>query len=212
MVDIEKVLDEAMSRDASDVHLIFGLKPILRIIRDLVEANCADVLTEEDMVEIYDYFIRGNVEVNKVYEEERKIDMSYEYKDIRLRVNISSENGRPVFTLRLIKNTLPAYESLGIPSVVRQMVDQPQGLILVTGKTNSGKTTTLNALVDSINQNSNRKILSLENPVEFKHTSKNSVIVQKEVGFGKDVLSFTEGVKNSLREDCDIVIIRRDKR
>ena len=212
MVDIEKVLDEAMSRDASDVHLIFGLKPILRIIRDLVEANCADVLTEEDMVEIYDYFIRGNVEVNKVYEEERKIDMSYEYKDIRLRVNISSENGRPVFTLRLIKNTLPAYESLGIPSVVRKMVDQPQGLILVTGKTNSGKTTTLNALVDSINQNSNRKILTLENPVEFKHTSKNSVIVQKEVGFGKDVLSFTEGVKNSLREDCDIVIIRRDKR
>jgi pilus retraction protein PilT len=90
---------------------------------------------------------------------------------------------------------------------------QPQGLILVTGKTNSGKTTTLNALVNEINETQNKKILSLENPVEYKHTSKKSMIVQKEIGVGGDAENFSEGVKNSLREDCDILVIGeiRDK-
>ena len=87
------------------------------------------------------------------------------------------------------------------------MTYQPQGLILVTGKTNSGKTTTLNALINEINENQNKKILTLENPVEYKHTSKKSVIVQKEIGAGRDCLTFSSGVKNSLREDCDILVI-----
>ena len=183
---------------------------MLRIIRALVEVSGTDVLTEDDMTEIYDYFIRGNVERDRVYDEKRRIDMSYEYGDIRLRVNVSSENDIPLFTLRLIKNTLPPYEALGIPNVVRNLIDQPQGLILVTGKTNSGKTTTLNALINQINEHSNKKILTLENPVEYRHKSKQSIIVQKEIGNGKDVMSFSDGVKNSLREDCDIVVIRRD--
>ena len=93
------------------------------------------------------------------------------------------------------------------------MMYQPQGLILVTGKTNSGKTTTLNALIDEVNKNVNKKILTLEKPVEYKHTSKKCLIVQKEVGRGKDTLSYREGVKNALREDCDILVIGeiRDK-
>ena len=108
---------------------------------------------------------------------------------------------------------MPKYEDLGVPDIVRRMTFQPQGLILVTGKTNSGKTTTLNALVNEINETQNKKILSLEKPIEYKHTSKNSIIVQKEVGVGGDCLTFSDGVKNSLREDCDIVIIGeiRDK-
>lgn len=111
------------------------------------------------------------------------------------------------------KNELPSYESLGVPDVVRRMTYQPQGVMLVTGKTNSGKTTTLNALINDINENQNRKILTLENPVEYKHHSKKSLIVQKEVGKGQDVLTFSQGVKNSLREDCDILVIGeiRDK-
>lgn len=207
MVQIERILDEAIERDASDIHLLCGIKPMLRIIRDLVPVEWADVLTEDDMTEVYDYFIRGNVERDKIYAETRKIDMSYEYGNIRLRINVSAEEDVPIFTLRLIKNELPAYESLGIPDVVRRMLDQPQGLILVTGKTNSGKTTTLNALINEINENSNKKILTLENPVEYRHSCKKSIIVQKEVGNGKDVVSFSSGVKNSLREDCDIVVI-----
>ena len=102
---------------------------------------------------------------------------------------------------------MPKYSELGVPDIVRRMTTQLQGLILVTGKTNSGKTTTLNALVNEINETQNKKILSLENPVEYKHDSKKSMIVQKEVGVGGDSLTFSDGVKNSLREDCDIVII-----
>lgn len=210
MVQIENILDEAIKRDASDIHLICGINPTLRIIRDLVPVTGSEPLTEEDMTEIYDYFIRGNLERDKVFAETRKIDMSYEYGHTRLRVNVSLEDDIPLFTLRLIKNKLPPYESLGIPEVVRNMINQPQGLILVTGKTNSGKTTTLNALINEINENCNKKILTLENPVEYRHESKRSIIVQKEVGSGKDSLSFSDGVKNSLREDCDIVVIRRD--
>ena len=208
MVQIEKILEEAIRRDASDIHLICAIKPMLRIIRDLVEVSDSQPLTVDDMNEIYDYFIRGNIERDKVFDETRKIDMSYEYGNIRLRVNVSLTNDVPLFTLRLIKNVLPAYDTLGIPDVVKNMTNQPQGLILVTGKTNSGKTTTLNALINEINENSNRKILTLENPVEYRHVSKQSIVVQKEVGLGKDALTFSDGVKNSLREDCDIVVIR----
>ena len=207
MVHMDKVLDEAIERDASDIHLICGLKPMLRIMRELVETNEGDVLTEEDMGEIYDYFIRGNVDKDRVFNETKKLDMSYAYDDIRLRVNVSYANDVPTFTLRIIKNVLPKFEDLGIPDVVKSVANQPQGLILVTGKTNSGKTTTLNALINEINETSNRKILTLENPVEYRHTSNKSIIVQKEVGIGKDSLCFSDGVKNSLREDCDIVVI-----
>ena len=164
-------------------------------------------LKEEDMTEAYDYLVKGNVDKDEVYNSTKKLDISYEYKDIRLRVNISSSDEIPTCTLRLIKNQLPPYESLGIPDVVRRMTYQPQGLILVTGKTNSGKSTTLNSLIDYINENQNKKILTLENPIEYKHQSKKSLIVQKEVGKGRDVLTFSDGVKNSLREDCDILVI-----
>ncbi len=213
MIDINKVLQIAKEKGASDVHLVPGRKPTLRIARELKEIEDQDVLTESDMYEVYDYFIRGNIDRDEVYKETRQLDISFVFEDIRLRVNISSFDETPIFTMRLIKNELPKFEELGIPDVVRRTMYQPQGLILVTGKTNSGKTTTLNALINEVNETENKKILTLEKPVEFKHTSKKSLIVQKEVGLGKDTLSFREGVKNSLREDCDILVIGeiRDK-
>ena len=213
MIEIDKLLDKAISEDASDIHLISSLKPMLRIRRDLVEVGEFAELEPDDMIDLYDYFVRGNVEKDEIFRKTRKLDASAEYKDIRLRVNISMSNDIPIFTLRLIKNTLPRFEDLGVPEIVRRMTREKQGLLLVTGKTNSGKTTTLNALINDINETENKKILTLENPVEFKHTSKKSVIVQKEVGIGRDSLSFSDGVKNSLREDCDILVIGevRDK-
>lgn len=213
MINVSKVLDEAIKKDASDIHFIVENKPMLRIARELIPSENADVLTEEDMNTIYDFLVKGNIEADKVFQETRKLDTLLEYADLRFRVNISSTDGIPIATLRIIKNTLPTYESLGVPDIVRRMTYQPQGLILVTGKTNSGKTTTLNALINDINENQNRKILTLENPVEYKHHSKKSLIVQKEVGLGRDTLSFHDGVKNSLREDCDILVIGeiRDK-
>ena len=213
MVNMDEILELVIERDASDVHLICGNKPILRIARELEPIEEMEVLTPEDMNEIYDYLVRGNLDKDAVFKETRKLDTSYEFKDVRFRVNISNSFDIPVYTLRLIKNTLPTFEELGVPDIVRRMTYQPQGLILVTGKTNSGKTTTLNALINEINETQNRKIMTLENPVEFRHHSKKSLIVQKEVGRGQDSLTFSDGVKNSLREDCDILVIGeiRDK-
>lgn len=213
MLNINKVLDIAIEKDASDVHLIYGLKPILRVSRELKELEDEDVVEESELFEAYDYFVRGNVDKDEIYKATKKLDTSYEYKDVRLRVNISSADDMPIFTLRIIKNTLPRFEELGVPDIVRRMTYQPQGLILVTGKTNSGKTTTLNALINEINETQNKKILTLEKPIEYKHTCKKSIIVQKEVGKGGDVTTFRDGVKNSLREDCDILVIGeiRDK-
>ena len=212
-MNMDKILDRAIEKDASDVHLICGNKPMLRIARELVPIEEMEVLTVDDMNEMYDFLVRGNVDKDELFNTTRKLDTSYEYNGIRLRVNISLADNTTICTLRLIKNELPSYESLGVPNIVRRMTYQPQGLILVTGKTNSGKTTTLNALINDINENQNRKILTLENPIEYKHHSKKSLIVQKEVGKGKDVLTFSDGVKNSLREDCDILVIGeiRDK-
>ena len=206
-MNMDKILDIAIEKDASDIHMICGNKPMLRIARDLVEIEEMDELTEETMIEAYDYLVRGNVNKDEVYNQTKKLDLSYEYNNIRLRVNISSADEVPTCTLRIIKNELPPYETLGVPDVVRRMTYQPQGLILVTGKTNSGKSTTLNSMIDYINENQNKKILTLENPIEYKHNSKKSLIVQKEVGRGRDILTFSDGVKNSLREDCDILVI-----
>ena len=213
MIQIEDLIDIAIENDASDIHLVCGNKPLIRIIRKLKAIEEYNELTEQDMYDIYDSIVKGNLDKDNVFKETKKLDTSYEYKEIRLRINISLSNGIPIFTLRLIKKELPRYSELGVPDIVRRMTMQPQGLILVTGKTNSGKTTTLNALVNEINEYQNKKILSLENPIEYKHISKQSMIVQKEVGIGGDSLTLSDGVKNSLREDCDIVVIGeiRDK-
>lgn len=213
MVLTEQIIAEAIKRDASDIHLINGMRPILRIAKALVDVKEFPVLDEDALYGIYDYIVKGNVEKNEEYKQQRKLDCSLVFNKTRLRVNGSYADEVPVFTMRIIKNELPPFEVLGVPEVVRNMTYQPQGLLLVTGKTNSGKTTTLNSLIDDINTKQNRKILTLENPVEYKHKSKKSVIVQKEVGPGKDVVSFIDGVKNALREDCDILVIGeiRDK-
>lgn len=207
MVDIDKILRIAIEKDASDIHLIGGIKPYLRVRRDLIDIDEFEVLTEEDMFEIYDYFVRGNIDKDEVFKNEKKLDSSYEFEGTRIRVNISMSNEMPIVVLRLIKSNLPKYEDLGVPDIVRRMMSQPQGLILVTGKTNSGKTTTLNALINEVNEKENKKILSLESPVEYKHKCKKSIIVQKEVGVGRDCPDYSTGVKNCLREDCDILII-----
>jgi twitching motility protein PilT len=213
MLLIESIIKVAIKKDASDIHLIKGLKPILRIKRSLVEISEMNVLEEGDLYDIYDYIVRGSLEKDSIYKKERKLDTSLVYDNIRLRVNCSFSDDVPICTMRIIKNELPKYDDLGLPEVIRNMTYQSQGVILVTGKTNSGKSTTLSALIDEINNKQNKKILTLESPIEYKHKSKKSIIVQKEVGPGKDVLNYSDGVKNALREDCDILVVGeiRDK-
>jgi len=213
MVLIESIIKEAIEKRASDIHLTNGLKPILRIARDLVEIADMDILDENALYEIYDYIIRGNIIKDEIYKKERKLDTSLVFENTRLRVNISFSMDIPIFTMRLISNDLPLFHTLGLPEVIKNVTYQPQGLILVTGKTNSGKSTTLNVLIDEINKKQNKKIITLESPIEYRHTSKKSVIIQKEIGPGKDSLTYYEGVKNALREDGDILVIGeiRDK-
>ena len=165
MINIDRILTRAIKLGASDVHLVQGKRPILRIMRTLSEIEEEEILEEEDLYEMYDFFVRGNIDKDDEYKNTKKIDFSYEFGGIRFRVNVSSANDVPVATLRLIKNELPRFEELGVPDVVRKMMYQTQGLMLVTGKTNSGKTTTLNALINEVNQTENKKILSLEKPV-----------------------------------------------
>jgi len=124
MININKILDIAIEKDASDVHLIYGLKPILRIARELKELEDEDILEENELYEAYDYFVRGNVDKDEIYKATKKLDTSYEYQDIRLRVNISSSDDMPIFTMRLIKNDLPRFEELGVPDIVRRMTYQ----------------------------------------------------------------------------------------
>ena len=179
MINLDAILMDSIERNASDIHLIAGRKPMIRVAKVLQNMEEYEELKEEDMYEMYDYFVRGNVNKDEEYRKTKKLDFSYEFARVRFRGNISSADDIPIATLRIIKNDLPKFEDLGIPDVVRRMMYQPQGLILVTGKTNSGKTTTLNALINEINMNERKKILSLEKPVEFKHTSQESLIIQK---------------------------------
>jgi twitching motility protein PilT len=213
MINVNDIIKDAVQRKASDIHFISGLKPMLRINRDLLSVENADIISDDDMWDIYDFFLSGNVDRDKLFREKKVLDCSVEVGDVRLRVNVSYSNSVPVITTRIIRNSLPRYEDLGVPDIVRRMTEQPQGLILVTGKTNSGKSTTLNALINYINETQNRKILTLESPVEYRHKSKKSIIIQKEVGVGGDVPTYSIGTKNSLREDCDILVIGeiRDK-
>ncbi|MBO5178892.1 MAG: Flp pilus assembly complex ATPase component TadA [Clostridia bacterium] len=213
MVNIESILDRGVSSAASDIHLIHKNRPILRVKKELIYLNEYDVLEAEDMQTLYNYFVGDNEEKRQAFNKNKLLDVNFELNGKRFRVNVSLSNDIPIFTIRIIQDILPKFEQLGLPDIVKRMVFQTQGLILVTGKPNSGKTTTLNALVDEINEVENKKILMLENPIEFVHKNKRSLIIQKEVGIGRDCNDFSDGTKNALREDCDILIIGeiRDK-
>lgn len=213
MVYIDEILREGIEKGASDIHLVNNSRPIFRINRALVEMHDFEVLNENDLLDLFGIFSLYNEEIRLSFERNKKVDLNYEFEGVRFRVNASLSNKSFVYTLRIVKNSLPEFKDLGLPDIVRKIAMSPQGLILITGKSNSGKTTTLNALVNEINKTENKKILMLEDPIEYVHKSNKSLIVQKEVGEGKDCSSFSEGTINSLREDCDILVVGevRDK-
>lgn len=207
MVDIDSLLREGIRRGASDIHLVNQMKPIFRINRELVESKEASEIDENDLMDIFGVFSKYNDGVRNAFIRDRKIDLNYELDDVRFRINVSFSNQVYVYTIRIIKSELPKFKDLGLPDIVRRLALLPQGLILITGKSNSGKTTTLNALVNEINKSENKKILMLEDPIEYAHKSIKSLIIQKEVGEGRDCESFGAGTINSLREDCDILVV-----
>jgi twitching motility protein PilT len=204
---LDMIFEQAIARDASDIHFLSGSKPLLRISKELVYLDMMPELGANDLKMIINKITDGNAKILQLLDETRILDINYKYQEHRFRVNVSYSMDVPTITMRIIKDQLPIYDTLNLPSNVKDFTIKSQGLILVTGKPGSGKSTTLSALVNEINESESKKILMLESPIEYVHKNKRSFIVQKEVGPFGDCKTWHEGVRNSLREDCDVLVV-----
>lgn len=201
---IETLLEEVIKKNASDLHLQVGLPPMLRVDGSLIAVSGGSVLSEE-MVEALIFAILDD-EQKQILLKDKEFDFSFAFGDLgRFRVNAFHERGNLASALRLIPNEIRNIEQLGLPKVVETFAEYPRGLVLVTGPTGSGKSTTLAALVDKINNERPSHIVTIEDPIEFTHKSKKSVIVQREVHY--DTYSFSAALRSSLRQDPDVVLI-----
>lgn len=200
---IEELLEEAVSKGSSDIHISANLPPVFRIDGKLVRTN-HEALTAEN-VETLVFPILNNEQRRKL-EQDWELDLSYGIHGLgRFRVNVYKNNGTYAAAFRTINTEVPSFETLGLPPIVRKITEKPRGLILVTGPTGSGKSTTLASMIDYINENRNEHILTIEDPVEFVHKSKQSVVHQRELG--QDTRSFANALKSALREDPDIILV-----
>lgn len=201
---IENLLEECMKRKASDLHLQVGIPPVLRIDGHLVSIPGLSILTQ-DVVESL-VFATLDEEQQKILMKDKEFDYSFAFGDLaRFRVNAFHERGNLAAAFRLIPNEIRSVADLGMPRVVETFADYPRGLVLVTGPTGSGKSTTLAALVDKINREKSQHIITIEDPIEFTHKSRRSVVVQREVHY--DTYSFSAALRSVLREDPDVVLI-----
>lgn len=201
---IEVLLEEVIKKKASDLHIQVGLPPMLRIDGSLVPVTGADVLNEEGVEALI--FAILDEDQKQILLKDKEFDFSFAFGDLgRFRVNAFHERGNLAAALRLIPNEILTIEQLGLPQIVNKFADYPRGLVLVTGPTGSGKSTTLAALVHKINTERSSHIVTIEDPIEFTHKSKKSVIVQREVHY--DTYSFSAALRSSLRQDPDVVLV-----
>jgi twitching motility protein PilT len=201
---IEILLEEVLKKKASDLHLQVGLPPMLRIDGALKPVSGADALTEETVEQLI--FAILDEDQKQILLKDKEFDFSFAFGDLgRFRVNAFHERGNMAAALRLIPNEILTIEQLGLPQIVNKFADFPRGLVLVTGPTGSGKSTTLAALVHKINHERAEHIVTIEDPIEFTHKSIKSVLVQREVHY--DTFSFSAALRSSLRQDPDVVLI-----
>lgn len=201
---IEILLEEVIKKKASDLHLQVGLTPMLRVDGSLTPVAGTDILTEEAVESLV--FAILDDDQKQILLKDKEFDFSFAFGDLgRFRVNAFHERGNLAAALRLIPNEILTVEQLGLPSIVNKFADYPRGLVLVTGPTGSGKSTTLAAMVDKINAEKPLHIITVEDPVEFTHKSKKSVLVQREVHY--DTFSFSAALRSALRQDPDVVLI-----
>lgn len=201
---IEVLLEEVIKKKASDLHIQVGLPPMLRVDGSLIPVPSTDVLTEESVEALV--FAILDEDQKQILLKDKEFDFSFAFGDLgRFRVNAFHERGNLAAALRLIPNEILTTDQLGMPETVKKFADYPRGLVLVTGPTGSGKSTTLAALVDKINTERSSHIVTIEDPIEFTHKSKKSVIVQREVHY--DTYSFSAALRSSLRQDPDVVLI-----
>jgi twitching motility protein PilT len=200
---IELLLEEVVKKNASDLHLQVGMPPMLRIDGSLM-AQGQTPLDEKGVEELV--FSLLDADQKQILLRDKEFDFSFSFGDLgRFRVNAFHERGNLAAALRLIPNEIRTVEDLGLPPVVNKFTEYPRGLVLVTGPTGSGKSTTLAAMVDKINRETARHIITVEDPIEYTHKSKRSLVVQREVHY--DTFSFSAALRSALREDPDVVLI-----
>lgn len=203
-IRIEILLEEVVRRDASDLHIQVGLPPMLRVDGKLSAIQGIaplDNATVEKLV-----FSVVDDEQKKIILKDKEFDFSFAFGNYgRFRVNAFHERGNLAAALRLIPSKIRTINELGMPPVVSTFADYPRGLVLVTGPTGSGKSTTLAALIDRINSEKAQHIITIEDPIEYTHTSKVSVIAQREVHY--DTFSFSAALRSALRQDPDVVLL-----
>lgn len=201
---IELLLEDVVKKDASDLHLQVGLPPMLRVDGALKPAENTPVLDEDDVEKLV--FSVMDEDQKSLLLKEKEVDFSFSFGDMgRFRVNAFHERGNIAAAMRLIPTKIRTIEELSLPKVVNQFTEFPRGLVLVTGPTGSGKSTTLAAMVDKINTDKALHIITIEDPIEYAHKSKKSIVVQREVHY--DTNSFGTSLRSALREDPDVVLI-----
>lgn len=201
---IEVLLDEVIKKKASDLHLQVGLPPMLRVDGSLLPVTAAEPLNEEAVETLI--FAILDEDQKQILLKDKEFDFSFAFGDLgRFRVNAFHERGNLAAALRLIPNEITTIEQLGLPEIVNKFAEFPRGLVLVTGPTGSGKSTSLAALIHKINTEQSKHIITIEDPIEFTHKSKKSVIVQREVHY--DTYSFSAALRSALRQDPDVVLL-----
>jgi twitching motility protein PilT len=202
-MDITELLAFSVQHDASDLHLSTGSPPLIRVDGDVRKLNIPAFDAKDVNALVYDIM---NDRQRKEYEENLEVDFSFEVPNLaRFRVNAFNQNRGPAAVFRTIPSKILSLDDLGCPDIFREISDTPRGLVLVTGPTGSGKSTTLAAMVDYINDSKNDHILTIEDPIEFVHENKLCLINQREVH--RDTLSFEAALRSALREDPDVILV-----
>ncbi len=202
-VHIDDLLKEVVRRNASDLHLCVGVPPILRIDGQLYRTNFQPATPKQTQRLIYEILTDEQIQR---FENNLELDFSYSLQDIaRFRVNIYKERGCIAAAFRLIPRRIPTVRELELPSILEELVMRPRGLILVTGPTGHGKSTTLAAMINHLNTHKSLHIITIEDPIEYLHTHKKCIINQRELG--EDTKSFPSALRSALREDPDVILV-----
>ena len=203
-MNIDELFKIAVDKKASDVHLVVGRHPILRIDGNLTELTDLPEIDSKEAERLV-FSILDDKQKEK-FINERELDLPYEISEVsRFRVNLHWEKGNVGMVARIISNLTPSMEDVDMPDVVYDLLDEKQGLILVTGPTGCGKSTSLAAMINYINSTRSVHIITLEDPIEFTYEDKKSIIKQRQ--FGSDILSFAQGLKHVLRQDPNVILV-----